>query len=195
MHREQAQLAARDEKLVPTKDRVKIGKSNLIMDPTLTDVPKFYMKHFCFTSKGSRNLLSTSLTLIKRHVKLTLNYFKKFLGSAQEFQIREFIVPPSNDSLFDFLLELGYKGQLKHISKMFVDHMHQPWRTLRAIINRCLSGKTSSNDILRPSRIEILWGIYHKVNVDYAALIWEIFNMRLTTGSQRSEEVRSCPIL
>ncbi|GJZ81154.1 hypothetical protein Tco_0646148 [Tanacetum coccineum] len=34
MHREQAQQAARDEKLVPTEDRVKIGKSNLRMDPT-----------------------------------------------------------------------------------------------------------------------------------------------------------------
>ncbi|GKE31266.1 hypothetical protein Tco_1450588, partial [Tanacetum coccineum] len=32
---------------------------------------------------------------------------------------------------------------------MFMDHMHQPWRTLAAIINKCLSGKTTSNDKLR----------------------------------------------
>ncbi|GJS99668.1 hypothetical protein Tco_0820838 [Tanacetum coccineum] len=51
--------------------------------------------------------------------------------------------------------------------------MHQPWRTLEAIINRCLLGKTSSNDRLRPSRIENLCGIYHKADVDNAALIWE----------------------
>ncbi|GJW75165.1 hypothetical protein Tco_0134535 [Tanacetum coccineum] len=81
--------------------------------------------------------------------------------------------PPSNDLLFEFLIDLGYKGQLKHISEMYVDHMHQPWRTLRAIINRCLSGKTSSNDRLRPSRIEMIWGLYHNENLDYAALIWE----------------------
>ncbi|GJT16514.1 hypothetical protein Tco_0875220 [Tanacetum coccineum] len=42
-------------------------------------------------------------------------------------------MPASNDSLMDFLLDLGYKGLLKHISEMFVDHMHQPWRTLGAI--------------------------------------------------------------
>ncbi|GJZ28744.1 putative reverse transcriptase domain-containing protein [Tanacetum coccineum] len=35
-------------------------------------------------------------------------------------QNQEFTVPPSNDSLFDFLLEMGYKGQLKHILEMFV---------------------------------------------------------------------------
>ncbi|GJX42975.1 hypothetical protein Tco_0259651 [Tanacetum coccineum] len=42
MHREQAQQAARDEKLVPTEDRVKIGKSILRMDPTLTQKEETY---------------------------------------------------------------------------------------------------------------------------------------------------------
>ncbi|GJW19637.1 hypothetical protein Tco_0027073 [Tanacetum coccineum] len=56
---------------------------------------------------------------------------------------------------------------------MFVDHMHQPWRTLEACINKCLSGKTASNDKLRKSRIDILWGMSYKENVDYPSLIWE----------------------
>ncbi|GKD16400.1 hypothetical protein Tco_1205558, partial [Tanacetum coccineum] len=30
---------------------------------------------------------------------------------------------------------------------LFVDHMHQLWRTLAAIINKCLSRKTASNDV------------------------------------------------
>ncbi|GJU68247.1 hypothetical protein Tco_1254506 [Tanacetum coccineum] len=42
MHRDQAQQAARDEKLVPTEDRVKIGKSILRMDPTLTQKEETY---------------------------------------------------------------------------------------------------------------------------------------------------------
>ncbi|GKA71429.1 hypothetical protein Tco_0777568 [Tanacetum coccineum] len=56
---------------------------------------------------------------------------------------------------------------------MFVDHMHQPWRTLAACINKCLSGKTASNDKLRKSRIDILWGMFYRENVDYPSLIWE----------------------
>ncbi|GKA75135.1 hypothetical protein Tco_0781513 [Tanacetum coccineum] len=56
---------------------------------------------------------------------------------------------------------------------MFVDHMHQPWRILAAIINKCLSGKTASNDKLRKSRIDILWGMFYRENVDYPELIWE----------------------
>ncbi|GKF97147.1 hypothetical protein Tco_0292968 [Tanacetum coccineum] len=58
---------------------------------------------------------------------------------------------------------------------MLMDHMHQPWRTLAAIINKCLSGKTANNDKLRKSRIDILWGIFNRENVDYPKLIWEDF--------------------
>nr|GFD18981.1 hypothetical protein [Tanacetum cinerariifolium] len=51
--------------------------------------------------------------------------------------------------------------------------MHQPWRTLAAIINTCLSEKTASNDKLRKFIIDILWGMFNKENVNYPELIWE----------------------
>ncbi|GJT37952.1 hypothetical protein Tco_0937817 [Tanacetum coccineum] len=40
--------------------------------------------------------------------------------------------------------------------------MHQPWRTLSSIVNKCLSGKTTSNDRLHKSRVAIIWGMFHK---------------------------------
>ncbi|GJX97228.1 hypothetical protein Tco_0353026 [Tanacetum coccineum] len=42
-------------------------------------------------------------------------------------------------------------------SDVYVDQMHQPWRTFGAIINKCLSGKIMRIDRLCSSRIEILW--------------------------------------
>nr|GEW24350.1 uncharacterized mitochondrial protein AtMg00810-like [Tanacetum cinerariifolium] len=63
-------------------------------------------------------------------------------------------------------------SELKYTS-MYVDHMSQPWRTLAAIINKYLSRKTTSNDRLRKSRIDIMWGMFYKENVDYPELIWE----------------------
>nr|GEW30944.1 hypothetical protein [Tanacetum cinerariifolium] len=51
--------------------------------------------------------------------------------------------------------------------------MHQPWRSFAAIINRCLSGKTTGLDSLCLSRAQIIWGMYHKKNVDYVYLLWE----------------------
>ncbi|GJR38624.1 hypothetical protein Tco_1214308 [Tanacetum coccineum] len=51
--------------------------------------------------------------------------------------------------------------------------MHQPWRSFAAIINKCLSGKTTALESLRLSRAQILWGMYHNKNVDYVYLLWE----------------------
>nr|GFC46442.1 hypothetical protein [Tanacetum cinerariifolium] len=49
----------------------------------------------------------------------------------------------------------------------------QPWRSFAAVINKCLTGKSTGFDSLRLSQAQILWGLYHKRNVDYAFLIWE----------------------
>nr|GEY73788.1 hypothetical protein [Tanacetum cinerariifolium] len=43
------------------------------------------------------------------------------------------------------------------------------------VINKCLSGKSTGYDSLRLSQAQILWGMYHKKNVDFAYLLWEDF--------------------
>ncbi|GJX75866.1 hypothetical protein Tco_0322677 [Tanacetum coccineum] len=53
--------------------------------------------------------------------------------------------------------ELGYSGKCNMLSAIYTDQMHQPWRTFAAIINRCISGKTTGLDRLRESRAQILW--------------------------------------
>ncbi|GKE50531.1 hypothetical protein Tco_1481789 [Tanacetum coccineum] len=53
--------------------------------------------------------------------------------------------------------------------------IYQPWRTFAAIINQCISRKTTGLDRLRESRAQILWGMYNLKNVDYVALLWEDF--------------------
>ncbi|GKD94317.1 hypothetical protein Tco_1374154, partial [Tanacetum coccineum] len=42
-----------------------------------------------------------------------------------------------------------------------------------AIINKCISGKSTGLDRLRRSRAQILWGMFNQKNVDYVALLWE----------------------
>ncbi|GJU34527.1 hypothetical protein Tco_1182881 [Tanacetum coccineum] len=55
--------------------------------------------------------------------------------------------------------------------------MHQPWRTLTAIINRWISRKTTGLDKLKESRVQIIWAMFYKKNVDYVALL---INMHTT---------------
>ncbi|GJZ58425.1 hypothetical protein Tco_0613919 [Tanacetum coccineum] len=129
MKQDNAKQAARNEKLVSSDDKVKISKSNLRMDPSVTQREETYQ---------------VVLDIIKN-----TPFYNAFLISADVLEI--------------------YMQQFW----LTITKMHQRWRTFGAIINRCLSGKMLSNDRLRPSRIRILLGSYHKANVDYAALIWE----------------------
>ncbi|GJW02786.1 retrovirus-related pol polyprotein from transposon TNT 1-94 [Tanacetum coccineum] len=58
----------------------------------------------------------------------------------------DFTDVPDDDTTLTFLIDLGYKGPLYKKTNMCMDHMHQPWRTLAAIINKCLSGKTTKSE-------------------------------------------------
>ncbi|GKF03226.1 hypothetical protein Tco_0030149 [Tanacetum coccineum] len=174
MNQEEIQQAAREEAWVPKADRVKISTTNMRIDPTMTQKEETYQ---------------VVLDIIKN-----TSFYKAFLATAdvpeifmqrkaldicQRVQGKEFIAPPSEEELLTFLIGLGYKGELTHLPKMLIDHMHQPWRTLASIINKCLSGKTFSNDRLRQSRVAIIWGMFHKKNVDFAELIWEDFSYQI----------------
>ncbi|GJZ65166.1 retrovirus-related pol polyprotein from transposon TNT 1-94 [Tanacetum coccineum] len=152
MKQDKAQQVARDEKLVPTIDI-----------------------QFWATIKKVKRSLFYQFIIDNKTYQIDVEIFREILDICPRVKNQEFDIPPPSESLMEFLLELGYKGELTQISHMAVDHMHQPWRTFGAIINRCLSGKTTGKDKLRPSRIEILWGMYNEKNVDYAALIWEDF--------------------
>nr|GEZ84173.1 hypothetical protein [Tanacetum cinerariifolium]GEZ84514.1 hypothetical protein [Tanacetum cinerariifolium] len=44
-----------------------------------------------------------------------------------------------------------------------------------SVINKCLSGKSTGYDSLWLSQDQILWGMYHKMNVDFTYLLWEDF--------------------
>ncbi|GKE40573.1 hypothetical protein Tco_1463978, partial [Tanacetum coccineum] len=76
------------------------------------------------------------------------------------------------EALF-FIRELSHSGEIKYITDVIVDHLHQPWRTFASIINKCLCGNVSGLDKIRLSRVQILWGMYYKKNLDFIALIWE----------------------
>ncbi|GJT97476.1 hypothetical protein Tco_1092994 [Tanacetum coccineum] len=85
---------------------------------------------------------------------------------------QEFVVPPSSDEeIISFIKELGYTCDIDYVSKVYTNHMHQPWRTFAAVINRCLSGKTTSLDKIRLSRAQILWEMYYNKNVDFVDLL------------------------
>ncbi|GJY65622.1 hypothetical protein Tco_0467860 [Tanacetum coccineum] len=86
----------------------------------------------------------------------------------------KFEEPPLEKEILAFLASLGHSGEIRKITDVNVNKLHQPWRSFAAIINKCLSGKPSY-DSLRLSQAQILWGMYNNKKVDYAYLLWEDF--------------------
>ncbi|GJX77851.1 hypothetical protein Tco_0324662 [Tanacetum coccineum] len=74
---------------------------------------------------------------------------------------QDFVEPPPEEEMVPFNKELGYTGKCDMLSEIHIDHIHQPWRTFAAIINKCIFGKSTGLDSLRPSRAQILWGMFN----------------------------------
>ncbi|GJZ04127.1 hypothetical protein Tco_0537402 [Tanacetum coccineum] len=119
--------------------------------------------------------------------------FRKILDICPRVEGEEFTKIQDDDATLTFLIDLGYKGSLHKHTSMYVDHMPQPWRTLAAIINKCLFGKTRSNDKLRKSRINILWGMFYNENVDYPELIWEDFAFQIDHRKEKKSRRKTTP--
>ncbi|GKA01192.1 hypothetical protein Tco_0673857 [Tanacetum coccineum] len=182
------QVTARDEKWVPTKERVKIGTTNVRLEPNVpqkektfqviidviknftcfkaftisTEVPEIFMQQFWHTVKKVKGTNTYEFDLANKKCIVDVEVFHKILNICPRVQGEDFTEVLNNESTLTFLIDLGYEGPLYKYPSMFVDHMHQPWRTMAAIINKCLSGKTASNDRLRKSMIDILWGMQLK---------------------------------
>ncbi|GJW60830.1 hypothetical protein Tco_0110165 [Tanacetum coccineum] len=74
----------------------------------------------------------------------------------------------TQDTLINFVNDLGYPKEVKHLSNVVTNDMFQPWRALTTIINLCLTGKTSGFERPRAPVLQILWGVINRAHIDYA---------------------------
>ncbi|GJZ07242.1 hypothetical protein Tco_0541035 [Tanacetum coccineum] len=137
----------------------------------IAEVPVIYMHQFWATVTKYK----TSYRFKIDNKKFSVNFevFRDILNICPRIQGQEFDEPPTEEEALSFIHELGHSGEIKYINDVIVDHLHQPWRTVALIINKCLCGKVSGLDKIRFSRVQILWGMYYKKNLDFVALIWE----------------------
>ncbi|GJT60059.1 hypothetical protein Tco_1003592 [Tanacetum coccineum] len=155
-----AQKKALDNQLVAPENHLKIGKSNLRLSSNL---------------KSKEPTLQVALDALKltpfyNAFEITADVPEIYM---QEFWVTEFEEPLLEEEFLSFIRDLEHTGKIKFLSDVNVNHMHQPWRSFAAIINKCLSGKTTALESLRLSRAQILWGMYHNKTVDYVYLLWE----------------------
>ncbi|GJY59032.1 retrovirus-related pol polyprotein from transposon TNT 1-94 [Tanacetum coccineum] len=87
---------------------------------------------------------------------IDVEVFRKILDISLRVKGKEFTKVQDDEATLTFLIDLGYKGPLHKYTSMYVDHMHQSWRTLAAIINKCLFRKTIDHKKEKRSRRETM---------------------------------------
>ncbi|GJX71168.1 retrovirus-related pol polyprotein from transposon TNT 1-94 [Tanacetum coccineum] len=187
INQKEIQQAAREEACIPKAVRDKINTTYMRIDPTVTqkeetyqvvldviknttfykaffatvDVPEIYIQQFWHTVTKIKESTFYEFKLANKKCQFDVEVFRKSLDICPRVQGNEFIVPLSEEELLTFLIKLGYKGELTHLPKMLIDHMHQPWRTLTSNINKCLGQ-------LKKGRREIMpYPIFTKIIINH----------------------------
>nr|GEX44514.1 hypothetical protein [Tanacetum cinerariifolium] len=193
------QQVTRDEALVPHAKILRIERSNFRLlsvikskESTLqlmydvlrltpffkafmvtADVSKIYMQEFWATTIVHHHSIRFKMDN-KKHI-VNLESFREMLRICPRLPHQPYVEPPFEEESLSFLWFLGHSEVIRKLIDVNINKLHQPWRSFAAIINKCLTEKSSGYDSLRLSQAQILWGLYHKRNVDFAYLMWEDF--------------------
>nr|GEZ91029.1 hypothetical protein [Tanacetum cinerariifolium] len=170
------QQVAPDEALVPSAQRLRIGRSNFRLpseiqskEPTLqvvydvlrrspffraflvtADVPEIYMQQFWATAKVHQHSIRFKMDT-KKHI-VDLESFREMLHISPRVPGQSFAELPFKEEILEFLRFLGHSAQIKTLTDVNVNKLYQPWRSFAAVINKYLTGKSTGFDSLRNTK-------------------------------------------
>ncbi|GJU25126.1 hypothetical protein Tco_1163747 [Tanacetum coccineum] len=199
-----------DEQILPRIRWVPIGKSNCYLDAEKSQsnpiykiavdilkqtnffraftasstIPAIYIQQFWDTICYDRIVGGYKCQLDEQWFNLTKDTLRDALWITPVNNNKAFSSPPTQDTLINFVNDLGYPKEVKHLSNVVTNDMFQPWRALTTIINLCLTGKTSGFERPRAPVLQILWGIINRAHIDYAERMWEEFTQSIHTFTE-----------
>ncbi|GKA50566.1 hypothetical protein Tco_0743639 [Tanacetum coccineum] len=120
-----AQQVALDNALVAPEKRLKIEKCNARIE---------------FSKLQREDTFQVTLDALKLspcyHAFLITAELPKILHICPRIPNQDFVEPPPKEEMVPFIKELGYTSKCDMLSKIHTNHMHHPWRTFAAVINR-----------------------------------------------------------
>ncbi|GKB38295.1 hypothetical protein Tco_0883237, partial [Tanacetum coccineum] len=148
-----------DDALVAPANRLKIGKCNLRLSSYLkskeatlqvvydvlklipfykafqasVDVPEIYMKEFWATASVHNRSIRFKMNN-KKHI-VNLEYFREMLQICPIIRNQKFDELPFEQEILTFLISLGHRGEIRKITDVNVNKLHQPWRSFSAFIS------------------------------------------------------------
>nr|GFA27806.1 hypothetical protein [Tanacetum cinerariifolium] len=170
------QQVALDEALIPSTQRLRIGRSNFRLPSdiqskestlqvvydvlrrcpffkaflVIADVPENYMQELWDTTYVHQHSIRFKLDN-KKHI-VNLETFRDMLHICPRIPGQSFDELPFEEEILEFLRFLGHSAQIRTLTDVNINKLFQPWRSFRSVINKCLTGKSSGFDSFRRSR-------------------------------------------
>nr|GEY81022.1 hypothetical protein [Tanacetum cinerariifolium] len=167
------QQVALDEALIPHARRLRFGKRNFCLRSHTTskestlqlvydvlrltpfykaflvtvDVPEIYMQEFWATVTVHHHSMHFKMNNKKRIVNL--EYFREMLHISPRLPNQTFDELPFEEEIMAFLRYPGHSREIRKLTDVNINKLHQPRRSFAAVINKCLSGKSIGYDSLR----------------------------------------------
>ncbi|GKE15644.1 hypothetical protein Tco_1423221, partial [Tanacetum coccineum] len=120
------------------------------------NVLAIYLQQFWNTMKYNEKTGVYSCQVDEQWFDLNADLLRKALTITPVIPAYPFELPPSGNTVIDFVNELGYPEPVKIVSNIRVNYVYQPWRVILSLINQCLTGKTSGSDKPRHPVLQML---------------------------------------
>nr|GFA36905.1 hypothetical protein [Tanacetum cinerariifolium] len=126
------QQTALDESLVPSSQRLRIGRSNFRLPSDIQ-------------SKEATLQVVYDLNFITdtRKSVLDLEAFREMLHISPRIPNQPFADLPTEEEVLKFLRFLGHSHDIRYLTDVNVNKLYHPWRSFASVINKCLAGKSS----------------------------------------------------
>ncbi|GJY38637.1 hypothetical protein Tco_0425001 [Tanacetum coccineum] len=161
-----------DEQIVPRSQWLTIGKSNLLFNAqkiqknpifqisvdilsntnffqaftASANVPAIYLQQFWNTMKYNEKTGVYSCQVDEQWFDLSADLLRKALAITPVIPAHPFELPPSGNTVIDFVNELGYPEPVEIVSNIRVNYVYQPWRAILSLINQAAMGRVYSRD-------------------------------------------------
>nr|GEW75143.1 hypothetical protein [Tanacetum cinerariifolium] len=113
------------------------------------DVLEIYMQEFGAIATVHYHSIQFKMDN-KKHI-INLESFREMLHICPRLPHQPFVEPPFEEEILAFLWFLGHSGAIRRLTNVNINKLQQPWRSFAAIVNKCLTRKSSGYDILRNS--------------------------------------------
>nr|GFB29069.1 hypothetical protein [Tanacetum cinerariifolium] len=152
-----------DEAFVPSTQRLRIGRSNFRLP---SDIQSKESSLQVIYDVLCRCPFFKAFKMDNNKHIVNLETFRDMLHICPRIPGQSFDELPFEEEIIEFLRFFRHSAQIRTLTDVNINKLFQPWRSFGAVINKCLTGKSSGFDSFRFTKVII----HHFMSKDLSIL-------------------------